>query len=121
MGYRENERRDPYVRRLSEKIRENEIAGKRAADRVSDLNNDIARRRRSEEAKRFFEQMHEKKASALELISRCSSVHKDKWYEHLNSIDLTRHSADTELKNLLEEVERDRRLWIDFKLPEWMS
>jgi len=48
----------------------------------------------------------------------------------LNSIDLMRPGADTELKNLLEEVERERRLWSDepselpdkpFELPECLK
>ncbi|MGH9960733.1 MAG: hypothetical protein ACREBC_27030 [Pyrinomonadaceae bacterium] len=68
--------------------------------------------------------MHKEKAWVLERISACDSLHKNKWYEHLNSIDLTRPGADTELKNLLEEVERERILWGDFELPglpEWLK
>ena len=84
MGYRDRERRDPYLRRLSETIRKSEIEGLRAAGRAAELSSEIERRKRSEEANRLLEQMHEEKASVLERILACSSVHKDKWYEHLN-------------------------------------
>lgn len=51
-------------------------------------------------------------ASTLEQISTCrdvSSATKDRWYQHLDNVDLTSPRADAELKNLLEEVERERR------------
>lgn len=92
--------------------------GKALIDR---LNGEISRRERSEKLKALLESMHKTKMSVLKEISVCSSLRKDKWREHLNSIDLMQRGADAELKNLLVEVEREKRLWSSkpFELPEW--
>lgn len=92
--------------------------GKAIIDRLS---GEISRRERSEKLKALLDRMHKEKMSVLKEISACSSLRKDKWREHLNSIDLMHLGADAELKNLLDEVERERRLWSSkpFGLPEW--
>lgn len=89
--------------------------------RIEQLTAEIRRRERSEQLKTLLDKMDKEKTFVLKRISACSSVRKDRWYEHLSSIDLTHPGADAELKNLLEEMERARRLWSDkrFDLPEW--
>ncbi len=58
-------------------------------------------------------------------MSNRASEYKDPYLRRLNEkiLDLTRAGADLALKNLFEEVERERRLWRDAPLefPEWMK
>ena len=77
---------------------------------IDRLTGEITRREHSEQLKTLLDQMYEEKATALKEILACSSEHKDKWYEYLDSINLVGPDADVELKNLLEEVEKEKRL-----------
>jgi len=111
-------------RYFDEKIRKATIQGLKARSRAEELASEIERQKRSEEAKKLFEEICSEKASILEHISTCRSVYKKKWYASLSGIDLRTSRADAELKNLLTEVETARWLWSDepFELPappEW--
>lgn len=105
------EERRRVNRDFDEKIRDSTIKSLIAARRAAELSSEIERRKRSEAAKRLLEEMQEKKASVLKQISVCSCVPsdiKEKWYKHLNSIDLMRPDAGAELKDLLKDVEVGR-------------
>lgn len=98
------------------KIRETEKAARRHKEEADRLGREIARRQRSEKLKTLLEEMRKEKAYILDRISNCPSVHKDEWYQQLDNIVLTLSGADAQLKKLLENVEKERRLWSDFKL-----
>jgi hypothetical protein len=113
-------------RELTDKITKADIAGKRAADRAAQLNREIERREWAERLNDYRKWMDDEKASTLKQVSTCreiSAATKDRWYQHLDNVDLTSPSAGTELKNLVAEVEREKRLWSDepFHLPDKSS
>jgi hypothetical protein len=75
---------------------------------INRLTDEINRRQRSDRLKTLRDQMGKEKQSVLTDISACSFVLKDRWYQHLEGIDMTGPDADAKLKNLREEVERER-------------
>jgi hypothetical protein len=106
---------DYFRRQQNRRIREAELAGLRAAGRASDLDTEIARRKRSEKLKECHDRMHKEKASILESISQhwlCT-----RWSQQLNDIDLTSPGAEEELKRLVQDVEGYGG-YGGFKLPD---
>ena len=90
---------------------------------IDHLMGEISRRERSEKLKALLDEIQQERTFVLERISACNSARKDQWSERFSGIDLAHPGIDTELKNLLEEVKRERRLWSNepFDLLEWLK
>jgi hypothetical protein len=95
---------------LTRKMRGSQNAARRHGAEARQLGDEIARRERSGELKTLLDRMLEEKAFILDQISRCPAVVKDRWYQCLDSIILMDPAADARLKDLLEEVGKERRL-----------
>jgi hypothetical protein len=98
-------------RELSRKLHESESASRRHAERARELAYEIRRREREEKLERYLGEMAEERASALSRISECSYYRKDRWYQRLEGLDVTRSDAGEELDDLLREVQSARNIW----------
>jgi len=110
MSDRMRDYRDPFWRARDKRIRKAHLGALGAAGRISDLDDKIARRRRSEYLTSCAEELGRGKARLLEDTSALTVWTNDRWRQRLEQLDLTSAGAADELGQLQQDVERYRRM-----------
>lgn len=107
-----------------EKMRKSMINGVKTKHRIDELTGERERRVWLERSNSYLERMYKEKTDILKQVSTCRSITslvRNRWDQILENLDLTRPGAEVELKNLLEEVKREKKLWSNYSFdpPEW--
>ena len=111
MSDRIRDERDPFWRSRDKRILDAHLAALWAASRATDIDAEIARRRRSDYLESCAAEARRLRIDLLEEIASTSIAVKDKWHRGLADITLTDYTAADQLEKLKTQVDFWTRLY----------